>query len=128
MPVPKLVKLRLVMLHAISSKWIVNKMKLVHKKHNGIFYNNKNIATSFATSVFSESFPSALLIDKQQLITLLKENDCEIFWTLLGEKQFIGGSLLGREFKGRQEMTGLYKISSDGSVVGSMKRNFESPK
>ena len=86
----------------IPSKLLVNEMNLCHKYLDGRFYNNKKLV-SIDTSVFEENFPSALLIDKQSILEYLNKNDYVIFWTLLGQKQLIGGNYSGKEFVGRLE-------------------------
>ena len=112
----------------IPSKWIVNKMGLVQKYTDGRFYKGDNIV-SYATSVFQESFPSALLIDKKRLTEFLSKNGYTMFWTLLGEKQFIGGRSSGsdRNYKGRLEIVGVYGLIGD-RVVGSLVSKFDAPK
>jgi len=108
----------------LPCKWLVNKMKLHHKYLDGRFYDKKGNLITIATSIFEESFPSALLIDKKALIEFLDKNGYAIFWTLLGEKQLIGGSYSRDDFVGRLEISGAYDINMRGNVVGNYYAKF----
>ncbi|HVU06649.1 MAG TPA: hypothetical protein VHE10_02580 [Candidatus Paceibacterota bacterium] len=110
----------------MPSKFIVNEMQLVQKNLDGIFSDKDNKIISYTTNVFKESFPSALLIDKKALLKFLDDAGYKIFWTLLGEKQIIGGSLAGRDFKGRLDITGTYGFPDDSKLKGSMDTRFTS--
>jgi hypothetical protein len=101
----------------LPCKWLVNKMNLYHKYLDGRFYNNENLVT-IDTSIFEENFPSALLIDKHEILEYLNRNDFVIFWTLLGEKQLIGGSHLRKDFVGRLEISGCYTLGNKGKIYG----------
>lgn len=109
----------------MPSKWIVNGMNLQHRHLDGRFFNTAGEVVAHSTAVFEETFPSVLLIDKKSLLDFLKENDCSIFWTLHAEKQFIGGSLSGREFKGRLEMSGIYGVNPQSQIVGNLQSKFD---
>ena len=52
------------------------------------------------------------------LIDFLDKNGYAILWTLLGEKQLIGGSLTGRDFIGRLEISGAYTLKNSGKIIG----------
>jgi len=109
----------------LPCKWLVNKMKLHHKYLDGRFYDKKNNLITIATSVFEESFPSALLIDKKALIEFLDKNRYAIFWTLLGEKQLIGRSLSREDFAGRLEISGAYTLKNRGKIIGESHSKFK---
>jgi len=49
---------------------------------------------------------------------MLKDNDLEIVWTLLGEKGVIGGSFSPNHNYGRVEFSGAFYIEG-GNVEGS---------
>ena len=105
-------------------KWLVNNMELSHNFLDGRFYDKNENIIALATSIFKESFPSALLIDKKALIDFLDKNGYAIFWTLLGEKQLIGGGLSGKDFIGRLEISGTYSLDNKRLIVGKSKNKF----
>lgn len=109
----------------LPCKWLVNNMDLHHNKHlDGRFFNKQANLVTLATSIFEDTFPSALLIDKQAFINFLNKNGYTIFWTLLGEKQLIGGSLSREGFVGRLEISGAYAMNMSGKVVGNYYAKF----
>lgn len=63
-------------------------------------------------SVF-EPGPGALLVRRDALQKYLADNDLELFWTLLGEKQLIGGD---RNVSGRLEISGAYRLTPRGII------------
>jgi hypothetical protein len=103
----------------LPSKWLVNKMRLNQEFFDGRFYDkNKNLIT-ITTSIFKENSPSALLINKKVLIDFLEKNNYVIFWTLLGEKQLIGGKQL-KNNTGRLDISGAYTTSNKNNIIGKM--------
>jgi len=108
----------------LPCKWLVNNMDLHHKHLDGRFFNKQENLITLATSIFEDNFPTALLIDKQAFINFLKKNGYAIYWTLLGEKQLIGGSLSREDFVGRLEISGSYAINMKGKVVGNYYAKF----
>ncbi len=108
----------------LPCKWLVNGMELHHEYLDGRFFDKKGNLITLTTSVFEENFPSALLIDKQALIDFLDKNGFAIFWILLGEKQLIGGSLSGKDFVGRLEISGTYTTNMKGNIIGKMNSKF----
>ena len=76
------------------------------------------------TSIFEESFPSALLIDKQAIWEFLRKNGYAIVWTLLGEKQLIGLNPSRENFVGRLEVSGCYTLDNKGIIYGEYHGRF----
>ena len=108
----------------LPCKWLVNNMDLHHKHLDGRFFNKQANLITFATSIFKDNFPSALLINKQALINFLDERGYAIFWTLLGKKRLIGGSLSRKDFVGRLEISGAYAMNMKGKFVGNYYAKF----
>ena len=77
------------------------------------------------TSIFKEGFPSALLIDKKTLTEFLDKNGYAIFWTLLGEKQLIGGNHFRDDFVGKLEISGAYTLTNRGKIIGERHSKFK---
>ena len=102
----------------LPCKWLVNNMDLRHKYLDGRFFNKKENLITLTINIFKDNFPLALLIDKQALINFLDESGYAIFWTLLGEKQLIGGSFSKEDFGGRLEISGAYAMNMKGKFVG----------
>lgn len=113
----------------LPSKFLVNKMKLKHPELDGRFRDKNGNLVIYATSVSEENKPSALVADKKSLLEFLDKNGYAIFWTIQGEKQFIGGSRSGSDkYRGRLEINGAYYFDSRHKLNGGMKSVFDSPK
>ena len=110
----------------LPCKWLVNKMDLRHRHVDGRFFDKNGNLITLATSIFEETLPSALLMDKQALIDFLNKNGYAIFWALLGEKRLIGGSLSREGFVGRLEISGVYTMNKKGKTIGSYYAKFTS--
>lgn len=108
----------------LPCKWLENEMNLNHKYQDGRFYDNNDNLVTIDISIFEENFPSALLINKKAILEYLNSNDYIIFWTLLGEKQLIGGSLSREDFVGRLEISGCYTLGSKGKIYGEGQNKF----
>ena len=109
----------------LPCKWLVNKMNLYHKYLDGRFYDKNENLITICTSIIEENFLSALLIDKQAFFEFLNKNDYVIFWTLLGEKQLIGGSYSREDFVGRLEISGTYTLGDKGKIYGENHSKFK---
>lgn len=109
---------------AMPSKFLINKMGLIHSFLDGRFYDKNGNLIATPTSIFSESSPSGLLIDKKALLSFLEKNGYIIFWTILGEKQLIGGNHSEGSYIGRLEIDGLYSLSKKGNITGKMHAKF----
>jgi hypothetical protein len=107
----------------LPCKWLVNEMGLHHRCVDGRFYD-KNEVKIFDTSIFEENFPSALLIDKKTLIDFCTKNGYAIYWTLLGEKQMIGGHISNEDYAGRLHISGAYYLNDKGQVEGEHQSKF----
>lgn len=82
-------------------------MDLKYSQREGEFIDNSGIVQCFAPNVYHDS-PSFLLVRKDSFLKFLNENDLMIVWTVLGEKQIIGGRSFGTENHGRLEVSGAY--------------------
>lgn len=105
-------------------KWIVNKMGLKQNSVNGMFFNRKNELVTFDPSLFDDTLPSILLIDKERLRKFLNSKGYAVFWTLLGEKNMIGGWEIGQPL-GWLEVDGVYTFNNRYRVVGSKRSIFK---
>jgi hypothetical protein len=64
-----------------------------------------------------EPGPRALLVRTESILRYLSENGLELFWTVLGEKQMIGGGYDSSHL-GWLEVDGVYRLSAKGIVGG----------
>lgn len=108
----------------LPCKWLVNNVKLYHNFLDGRFFDKDDNLVTITTSIFEDNFPSFLLIDKKALIDFLSKNDYNLFWTLLCEKQMIGGSHSRDDYVGRLDISGLYRLNNRDTIVGECHDKF----
>ena len=70
--------------------------------------------------------PRALLLRRDSLIEFLDANGLALFWTVLGERQSIGGSMSHQDYRGHLEINGAYFLDGD-SVIGNMRSEYIPP-
>lgn len=109
----------------LPCKWLVNELNIKQDYLDGRFYDKKNKLVALTTSIFEENLPSALLMDKETLINFLDKKGYVIFWTLLGEKQLIGGNHSREDFIGRLEISGVYTNDKKGNIHGKITNRFK---
>jgi hypothetical protein len=101
---------------------IANGMKLRWNGVEGQYIDQNDRVTAFDPSVF-EAGPGALLMRPDALKKYLAENELELFWTLLGEKQLIGGHTAHLDNSGWLQVSGVYRLTSSG-IVGHCKPEY----
>lgn len=87
-------------------------MDLNYSQREGEFIDNSNVVQCFAPNVYHDS-KSYLLVRKRSFLKFLNENNLKIVWTVLGEKQIIGGRSFGTEYHGRLEISGAYYFENE---------------
>ncbi len=111
---------------SLPAKWLVEKAGLHWKGVDGSFYDEKGLLIACDPSVEGLG-PRALLLRRDSLLSVLAENEYDIFWTVLGEKQSIpkglGGRISGR-IKRWQEINGAYRLK-DGKLNGVLRSTFK---
>lgn len=110
----------------LLSKWLVDKMQLRQTYVDGRFFDKNNELLSFDSSVFHGNSPKVLLIRKEKLCKFLKEKGCSLFWTLLGEKNILGGEFSGQKTSGRLVINGAYTFNNKLKIIASTSSNFKS--
>ncbi len=108
----------------LPSKWIINNMNLCWNGVEGYFYSKNKQLIAFDPSVTTAG-PRTLLINKDTFEKFLADNNYDILWTILGEKNIISGGMLPIAWQGRLEFTGAYRIYK-GKLDGSVKHTFVS--
>jgi hypothetical protein len=76
------------------------------------FVNGNNELCCFCPSIANRD-KAYLLVNKRLFLDYLKSNKLKVIWTILGEKNIIGGSS-SKEYLGRLEISGAYKLGQDG--------------
>ena len=107
----------------LPCRFLVESLGLRSGGVEGHWFNDQGTLIAFDPSVRSKG-PRALLVRRVTILEFLKSKQLTLFWTLLGEKQFIGGR--ERDYKGRLEINGAYVWQND-AIRGSCRSNFNSP-
>lgn len=76
------------------------------------FVNGNNELCCFSPSIANRD-KAYLLVNKRLFLDYLKSNKLKVIWTILGEKNIIGGSS-SKEYLGRLEISGAYKLGLGG--------------
>ncbi len=94
------------------SSVIYKGMNLKFSQREGEFIDSSEEVQCFAPDVYHNS-KSYLLVRKHSFLKFLKENKLNIVWTVLGEKQIIGGRSFGANYLGRLEISGAYYFENE---------------
>jgi hypothetical protein len=106
--------------------WIAEAMRLRWCGVDGRYFNQHGDLIAFDPSV-EEVGPGALLMNKDRLLEFLQRAGYDILWTLLGEKDIVGGWDYPGGWKGRLIINGAF-VLQNGSIRGNVSTLFESPK
>jgi hypothetical protein len=94
------------------STFIHDGMGLRPTRNVAEFVNDNNELCCLSPSTSNKN-ADYLLINKRIFLEYLKENNLKIIWTILGEKNIIGG-FSTKEYSGRLEVSGAYKLTEQG--------------
>jgi hypothetical protein len=100
----------------LPAKWLVEQMNLSWNRVEGCYFSTAGQFVAVDPSV-REPGPGAVLAHKGSLLSFLHQNDYDIIWTILGEKNIL--SIVG-DWKGRLELSGVYRLVNgkfDGVVT-----------
>lgn len=111
----------------LPAKFIVDGMNLTQKYIDGRFFDRKGELAAFDPSVFDEEAPRNVLVRKDKLNDFLKRKGYALFWTLLGEKNMIGGGGIGQPL-GWLEIDGAYTLNEQSKIVGAKRSRFKKSK
>ena len=109
----------------IPNELIFEEMKLNWHGIAGQYYDQNNNLVAFDPSI-DENGPSSLLIKKEPFLEFIKNSNYDIFWTVTGEKQILGGFYNFDEYKGRLQINGSYRIIKN-KIEGKLNAFYESP-
>lgn len=111
----------------LPAKFIVDEMNLVQSYTDGRFFDKKGNLVAFDPIVFDESMPRHVFMRKDKLCDFLKRKGYALFWTLLGEKNMIGGGVTGQPL-GWLEIDGTYTLSNRNQIIGAKRSSFKKSK
>ena len=104
----------------LPAKWLADHMGLRWNGVEGYFFDDSGDLIAFDPSVRTPG-PGALLINRDALLKFLNENGYDILWTVVGEKNIIGGRR--DDWKGRLELSGAYRIH-ENQIDGAINTRF----
>lgn len=104
----------------LPCRFLVESMKLQWRGDEGYWFNEHGSLIAFDPSVRSQG-PRVLLVRRDAIEEFLDSQGLTLFWTLLGEKDSIGGSI--QDYKGRMEINGAYLLK-DGALSGNRHTKF----
>lgn len=105
----------------IPSKMIYEKVGLHASEKEGEFVDDRGEVVCFDPLVYHDTF-SALLIRKQPLMEFLERNGLRIIWTLLCEKQILGGwGASGADNPAPLDVSGVYYLDENAELQGDFR-------
>ena len=104
----------------LPSKQLFYGMDMKSSDKEGIFSDDSGKVICFDGSVVKKS-KNYLLIRKDTLLSYLNNNHKHLMWYVLGEKNIIGFYNFPANFPSWPVISGVYTLSGDGEVVGSLK-------
>jgi len=109
----------------LPCQFMVEQMELQWNGVEGSYFDSNGKLIAFDPSVRATG-PNQLLVERDAFLKFLREQNLSVFWTLIGEKQLIGGMSYDRNWKGRMSLTGAYRIQN-GQVTGQTICKFQHP-
>ena len=101
----------------MPSRYLFDKMQIRPSNKEGAYTNSRNEIVFLDPSIRAEG-PSALLVSKHHLDQFLSSNNLTLIWTVLGEKQVIGGSFgRNKNWPGRLEFNGSYRLNNSNHKI-----------
>lgn len=107
----------------LPTKWIADGMNLVWNGVDGHFFDSRGELVAFDPSVRQKG-PRALLLKKDKFLRFLSDVDCDILWTVIGEKMDFDYGSHGSDRSGRLLVNGVYRVKN-GEVHGALRSDFQ---
>lgn len=104
----------------LPCNWIVENMNLEWTGQEGCYCDKRGNVVVSDPSIYSKG-PSVLLINRERFLKFLNSNGYEVIWTVLSEKNIIGGNR--DKWSGRLEISGIYRVV-DNKVIGQITSQF----
>lgn len=99
-------------------KCLFDKLQLQYSKNIGEWKNHQGEVICFDPTIHQDE-NNCLLIKKSSLLKCLKESRLKIFWTCLGQKQFISSSIEESHRSKWLEFSGVFELVS-GTIIGKI--------
>jgi len=106
-------------------RFLADGMNLQWRGVEGNWYDPNGQLAAFDPSVRCRG-PQVLLFRRDLLLDFLRSRELTLFWTLLGERRTLGGSISHDDHKGHLEINGAY-VWKDGKLSGGMRSKFVEP-
>ena len=106
----------------VPCRFLVESLELEWRGVEGSWFDKGGRLIAFDPSVNARG-PRVLLFRRDVLVKWLNANGLTVLWTLLGEKETVGGPMDDRSYFGRTEMNGAYLLKGD-VVDGGMRADF----
>lgn len=100
------------------SETIYGGLGMMFSKQEGELANRKDEIICFDPSVYNRSL-SCLLVRRKDFIEFLSKKELNILWTVLGEKQIVGGNTYKSHMIKRLEISGVYCLDGN-NIVGNI--------
>lgn len=107
----------------LPAKLIVEEMRLTQNHIDGRFFDKNENLVVFNPSAFDDDAPKAVFIRKDILGEFMKRKNYALVWTLLGEKNMVGGGVIGQPL-GILEINGAYTLVEEGKIMGRKRHDF----
>ncbi|MDL2319781.1 ATP-binding protein [Alistipes sp. OttesenSCG-928-B03] len=104
------------------SKFLFEGLKMEYGDIEGVWVDKNKIPICISTSAISKSKPR-LLIRKAPLMEYMENNGLIFSWTLIGEKQIVGGrrdDLYGNANYRPIELSGFYYVDQTNKITGNI--------
>jgi hypothetical protein len=95
----------------LPAKWIADEMDLSWLGVDGCYYSNSGELAAQDPSVCTPG-PRALLMNKELFMSYLAEKGYSLVWTILSEKDDIGGGMRDTDWPGRMELSGTLVLKN----------------
>lgn len=96
----------------LPCRLLVEGMNLDWRAVEGKWYDSAGQLVAFDPAVRSPG-PSVLLVRREPLLDFLHQRGLTLCWTVLGEKQTIGGPMTHDDYKGLLRINGAYALEDD---------------
>lgn len=105
-------------------KEIFNGLNMQYGKEDAVLYDNEGRIICFDSKELIEE-EIGFFIKKDIFMKYIKENDYEIFWTLLAEKRIISNSHDRYTKYDQPHFSGIYTVDENGNITGDMNKFYD---
>lgn len=106
------------------SRWLADQLGLSWWGIEGQFHDSAHRLIALDPSIHEEG-PQALLLGKDALLDFIANEEYEMFWTVLGEKEVVWHRSFD-EYPGQFRINGVYRLHN-GEICGTLRSEFIPP-